>query len=119
MDDIFKPCPFCGGKYQSLVLFQRGWTVECNCGAHCDFWETTEQAIYAWNKRLRETKLNEELGRQDAQIDFLKNDILGYKETIDTLIEVGDVLREIADRNCETEASAIFQDIALKWKEDK
>lgn len=50
--EAMNPCPFCGSKEtvvdQEYALFY----VRCdNCGASASCWETTKEAIEAWNER--------------------------------------------------------------------
>lgn len=57
-----KPCPFCGsistdyGRKQIETRFidfhQKIWKLYCTrCGASTDYFETTKEAIEAWNRR--------------------------------------------------------------------
>lgn len=53
-----KRCPFCGGE--ALVCIKpfigesgRGFVVECDgCWASTGYYETEEEAIEAWNRRV-------------------------------------------------------------------
>lgn len=48
-----KPCPFCGGE---AALFEqncdRPWHVLCYCGGRVGWFETKQEAIEAWNRRV-------------------------------------------------------------------
>ena len=55
-----KPCPFCGsiatGYSKNLnekeLQAKRIWNLYCvQCGAGTDYFETTKEAIEAWNRR--------------------------------------------------------------------
>ena len=55
-----KPCPFCGsiatdyGKNlnEKELQAKRIWNLCCvQCGAGTDYFETTKEAIEAWNRR--------------------------------------------------------------------
>ena len=56
-----KPCPFCGSKSWELVqklVFSdgQGWRMECvgECSAKTCWWHSKEEAIEAWNRRIKE-----------------------------------------------------------------
>jgi Lar family restriction alleviation protein len=54
IDEVLKPCPFCGGK-ATARKFENGWYgVVCD-DCPCDFGRywlyTREEAIEAWNRR--------------------------------------------------------------------
>lgn len=54
-DDIkpkLKPCPFCGGEAMTNKLYENEWYVYCpKCERNYD---TEQEAIEAWNKRVVE-----------------------------------------------------------------
>lgn len=66
------PCPFCGcGKGDNTIdrwlapmahLMDRGYAVNCPCGASVGGWATKEAAELAWNTR----KPNDQAERQPA-----------------------------------------------------
>lgn len=58
-----KPCPFCGSiatdygrkevRTDIIDLHQKIWKLYCvQCGAGTDYFETTKEAIEAWNRRI-------------------------------------------------------------------
>ena len=54
-----KPCPFCGDIDPDIEelsingLFIGSYCVECfNCHAKTDYFDTEEEAIEAWNRRI-------------------------------------------------------------------
>lgn len=48
-----KPCPFCGSK-NVKVYSLGGLHVKCfNCDARIGYYESIENAIYVWNRRVR------------------------------------------------------------------
>lgn len=58
-----KPCPFCGSiatdygrkevRFGEIDLNQRIWNLYCvQCGASTNYFETTKEAIEAWNRRI-------------------------------------------------------------------
>lgn len=48
-----KPCPFCGGQANTSDVI--GIRVECyDCEIHTCWYETEEQAVEIWNKRVGE-----------------------------------------------------------------
>lgn len=57
MDEELKPCPFCGGKAETVYAYYdyNSWGIHCvDCGAYiqCDpKKDTKEEAIKAWNNR--------------------------------------------------------------------
>ena len=55
MDEL-KPCPFCGGD---ATLWREGgvdrpYHILCGCGGRVGWFETREEAIAAWNRRVNE-----------------------------------------------------------------
>lgn len=48
-----KPCPFCGGEAQILIIKEQKFhSVRCiKCRTLTDIYETEEEAIEAWNRR--------------------------------------------------------------------
>ena len=62
MNDDLKPCPFCGSKYISIIRRNGyGVSVGCNsvgcvgCHVYSREFESNEQAIKAWNRRMAYT----------------------------------------------------------------
>ena len=48
------PCPFCGGEADVTLLGGHGFSVRCyECLAETDTYETREEAIAAWNRRVK------------------------------------------------------------------
>ena len=58
-----KPCPFCGGKAESMESWSAGWYVECQeCGVMIRLAEDSEEeAIEVWNRRKPIDKIVEQL----------------------------------------------------------
>jgi Lar family restriction alleviation protein len=59
MTSELKPCPFCGGEARMYTRNNAfGGTVGCvniaKCGVRTLWMETPEQAIAAWNQRVKE-----------------------------------------------------------------
>lgn len=50
-----KPCPFCGGAAH-VVGFSAKWVFCNSCGAEAQCFDTEEEAIEAWNRRVGEQK---------------------------------------------------------------
>lgn len=62
MSDKLKPCPFCGGKAIVDGCDDTLWSVICEkCNASIDYNETKQDAIIAWNSRIRPTFTPDEL----------------------------------------------------------
>ena len=57
-----KPCPFCGGeaKVESDTWRDVGvmHCVECECGVSTGVYETVEEAVEHWNRRIKEEPTN-------------------------------------------------------------
>ena len=52
-----KPCPFCGGEASMYIAYDDGYYVCCDeCGCGLPVYNTEEEAIEAWNKRVGEVK---------------------------------------------------------------
>ena len=52
-----KPCPFCGGEASTYVAYDDGYYVCCDeCGCGLPVYNTEEEAVEAWNKRVGEVK---------------------------------------------------------------
>lgn len=56
-----KPCPFCGGKADVLIVpsylegGKSGWLVKCLCGCCNQMPHMSKQeAMEAWNRRVKE-----------------------------------------------------------------
>lgn len=54
-----KKCPFCGGEAEFIrSVYSRDWKVSCAMSRTCyvipstDFFETKEEAVIAWNRRV-------------------------------------------------------------------
>lgn len=56
MSDKLKPCPFCGSVHFSVLDFESRYRVECNfCKARTGIWNSEQDAIDAWNRRVQPT----------------------------------------------------------------
>ena len=55
MTEELKPCPFCGGKAELFGTEETGvFYVEClDCNVNDNF-DTAEEAIAAWNRRMND-----------------------------------------------------------------
>lgn len=54
MSDKLKPCPFCGGHSIIDGCDDTLWSAICEkCNASIDYNETKQDAIIAWNSRIR------------------------------------------------------------------
>lgn len=55
MPNELKPCPFCGGKATLWedVGADRPFNVLCGCGGRVGWFETEEETIDAWNRRVK------------------------------------------------------------------
>lgn len=52
-----KPCPFCGGEASTYVAYDDNYYVCCDeCGCGLPVYNTEEEAIEAWNKRVSEVQ---------------------------------------------------------------
>lgn len=50
-----KPCPFCGGEAEIMgYRYDCKWIICKKCMAETAAYETSEQAIAAWNRRAGE-----------------------------------------------------------------
>lgn len=59
MNEKLKPCPFCGGKAKLVETYvEKGiwvYSVDCsNCKTRQQVSKTEEEAINAWNTRVKE-----------------------------------------------------------------
>lgn len=52
MEDL-KKCPFCGGKAE-IVGYKIFWVICKECTAETKSFDTREEAIEAWNRRVKE-----------------------------------------------------------------
>lgn len=74
MTEERKPCPFCGGKAKVVWMPYIGaegigLVVECNqCWAQTGYYDTREEAIDAWNRRV------ERLERENAKLRAREQD---------------------------------------------
>jgi Lar family restriction alleviation protein len=51
-----KPCPFCGGKAETYDYYFNEWYIGCvECSCDLGVFDTKEEAIEAWNKRVPPT----------------------------------------------------------------
>ena len=77
MNELITPCPFCGGD-ANIFEFANGWSVDCDndeCVTQptlANMFHKKEQAVTAWNTRVRESELQ-------SQIDALENTVHKYK----------------------------------------
>lgn len=59
MSNELKPCPFCGGRAYLSERMNGGYYVECEsiggCLAESGNYDTEEQAVEAWNRRVVDT----------------------------------------------------------------
>ena len=52
-----KPCPFCGGEAETYPYYFNEWYIGCSeCSCDLGVFDTKEEAIEAWNKRVNEVK---------------------------------------------------------------
>lgn len=58
-----KPCPFCGSTGVYLFSSTRSWVVCDKCGAEGpapkDLWDSEENALKAWNERVKPEPLTD------------------------------------------------------------
>ncbi len=60
MPKELKSCPFCGSEAASIKIVENKATVRCeNCLAVVRLYNTTEEAIAAWNRRMQITNYND------------------------------------------------------------
>ena len=53
--EALRPCPFCGGKAKVYSISRHTWRATCNALDCCHLmhdWETPEEAIAGWNRRV-------------------------------------------------------------------
>lgn len=51
-EPVLKPCPFCGGEAGITAVGWR-WTIKCDtCYVETELYETPEEAVEAWNRRV-------------------------------------------------------------------
>lgn len=57
MNDILKPCPFCGGEAWVIQILENLYAVECRkCWTRIGTYQPTKaKAIEAWNRRAERT----------------------------------------------------------------
>lgn len=54
MSEELKPCPFCGSKDILESGYQVNWITCLNCECDGPLEKTKQEAIKAWNKRVKE-----------------------------------------------------------------
>lgn len=75
MSDKLKPCPFCGGEAIVDGCDDTLWIVICkDCNASINYNETKQDAIIAWNSRIRPTFTPDEL---DLIARYMRQDFDG------------------------------------------
>ena len=57
-----KPCPFCGDEASIIRTYtdDRQYQVFCGCGGRVAYFDTEEEAIESWNKRVPLTVVNQQ-----------------------------------------------------------
>ncbi len=57
-----KPCPFCGGKPELYLYYDRkSLLIECDeCGARIFGYRSIDEIIEAWNKRTKQKSIRKE-----------------------------------------------------------
>lgn len=58
------PCPFCGSK-AIFATDKKNWVICPNCLSESRLYDTTEQAVKAWNRRQPIQDLLEKLAKHD------------------------------------------------------
>ena len=52
-----RKCPFCGGEADTYPYDFSGWYIGCSeCSCDLGVFDTKEEAIEAWNKRVSEVE---------------------------------------------------------------
>ena len=53
-----KPCPFCGGKAKTVVIYNGKWRTQCRnnecCASHIRAYTTKDESVEAWNRRAKD-----------------------------------------------------------------
>ena len=95
-----KPCPFCGGKAE-IIGYDNGM-YQCVCrkcnGTQDNFFDSAEEAAYAWNKREIEDKQAAEIARLHDALD-----------TIVGLFEINGGFWAVAEKMHETAKQALVK----------
>ena len=68
-----KRCPFCGGEAETYPYYFNEWYIGCReCSCDLGVFDTKEEAIEAWNKRVPQTwtsKAFERIGEVNKTIE--------------------------------------------------
>ena len=82
MNDELKPCPFCGSVNLSVLDYESRHRVECPfCGTRTGNYNSEQDAIEAWNRRVQPTFTPDE---RDAIKEMFEEHFEGkpHEETI-------------------------------------
>ena len=76
-----RKCPFCGGEASIYVAYDDGYYVCCDeCGCGLPVYNTEQEAIEAWNKRVPPT---------DKDIDeYIEKIVQFYPELKDKILKI-------------------------------
>lgn len=71
MSDKLKPCPFCGKLHHEVSDYKPVYRVECTfCGARTGNYNSEQEAIKAWNRRIEPTFTPDELAEIRLMFDI-------------------------------------------------